>query len=372
MKTGLYVHIPFCLSRCAYCNFCSYTVREYGAYADALAEELALRSVAEKIDTVYFGGGTPSILPESAMGKIMEAVRRNFDIDKNAEITVECNPASADGQKIKFLKSLGFNRFSLGLQCANDEILSAMGRPHDTKDFCTTVESFLKEGLTNISADVMLGLPEQTFDDLDSTLDLIEKYSIPHVSAYALKLERGTTLRRLVKSGKITLPDDDQTADMYDRAKARLEQMGILRYEVSNFAKIGFESRHNLIYWNSFPYIGAGCSAHGYYGGARYSNLKNLRKYIVRLNNGLLPVLQSKRQTLGEEKFDFVMLALRLDKGLEKNEFQGRFGADFFESYPKVKALLEKGVLSDDGGFVKVDEKFTYVLNDVLVEMLFD
>lgn len=374
--TGLYIHIPFCVSRCSYCDFCSYTSRDFFPYVKALTNELNLRAARSnekiKIGTVYFGGGTPTLLPEEAFEEIFDSINENYDVGKNAEITVECNPASANKTKLKKLAGLGANRFSVGLQCANDVILSKLMRPHNTSDFRATVEATQDIGITNISADIMLGVPGQTVGDIDNSLRLIFAYSLPHVSAYALKVERGTPLFGQVRRGEVIIPDGDKIADMYGYVKDALSAAGLERYEISNFAKKGHESLHNLNYWRMGDYIGAGCSAHGYFCGKRYSNIKDLNKYIARLTENRLPAVWSKIESPADEMFDFVMLGLRLDAGLSKKEFFRRFGKKFSAAYPKSAALTKKGVLIEDGDTVKMPEKYSYAMNSVLTELLFD
>ncbi|MDD4833001.1 MAG: radical SAM family heme chaperone HemW [Clostridia bacterium] len=374
MTTGVYVHVPFCVSKCYYCDFCSYTDGNFTKYIDAVVNEIGLRAPKEKtkIDTIYFGGGTPTLLNACDTDKILGEIRERFVIAPNAEISIECNPASATKEKIAELVALGFNRFSVGLQCADDDILKTLNRPHNVKDFVDTVTAIYECGVKNVSCDIMLGLPNQTKKILDKTLDLIEELNLPHVSAYALKVEKGTPLSKKIRKGEISLPDDDFSADLYEKVKERLAKSDVYRYEVSNFAKKGYECKHNLIYWHLNDYFGFGPSAHGFINGRRYANVKNLTKYYEKTAIGIKPETYSKKQSFDDNVFDYVMLAFRLDEGLDRSDFSHRFGIDFIEKYPKIIDLINKGIFIKDGDKIMVAPKYVYVLNEILVELLFD
>jgi len=374
MMMGVYVHVPFCMSKCFYCDFCSYTDGSFTKYVDAVINEIRLRAPKEKtkIDTIYFGGGTPTLLNASDTGKILGEIRERFAIASNAEISIECNPASATKEKIAELAQLGYNRFSVGLQCADDGILKTLNRPHNVKNFCDTVTAIYDCGVKNLSCDIMLGLPNQTEKILDKTLDLIEDLKIPHVSAYALKVEKGTPLSKKIRTGEISLPDDDFAADLYEKVKECLSKNGVYRYEVSNFAKKGYECKHNLIYWRLNDYFGFGPSAHGFINGRRYANVKNLAKYHEKMSLGVKPETYSKKQTFDDNIFDYVMLAFRLDEGLNETDFSRRFGINFTDKYPKIMDMINKGIFNKDGDNIKVTPKYVYVLNEVLIELLFD
>ncbi|HPG92275.1 MAG TPA: radical SAM family heme chaperone HemW [Clostridia bacterium] len=374
MKTGIYVHVPFCVSKCFYCDFCSYTNKSFTQYVDAVIKEIGLRAPKEKvkIDTIYFGGGTPTLLDACDTGKILAEIRKRFAVDQNAEITIECNPASATKEKIAELVSLGFNRFSVGLQSDDDNILKALNRPHNVQDFVDTVSAIRQFGIKNISCDIMLELPYQRVETVNKTLDLIEKMQIPHVSAYALKVERGTPLAKKIKCGEITLPDEDFCADMYEVVLSRLKKLDIHRYEVSNFAKKGFECEHNLIYWRLLDYYGFGPSAHGFINGTRYANVKSLVKYYEKTSSGIKPQIYSKKQTLDDNIFDYAMLAFRLNEGLDTTDFYNQFGINFETKYPKILILTKKGFFEKADNKIKVTDKYFYMLNEILVELLFE
>lgn len=374
MKTALYIHVPFCVSKCKYCNFVSYSDDGYGRYCDALVSEISLlyrKYGFRDIDTIYFGGGTPSLLPVPEFQKVLLAVRMAFNVRPDCEISMELNPNSATPYKIASFVKCGVNRFSVGLQCPNDAILTSLGRPHNTQDFCDTVEALQKCGIKNINADVILGLPNQTKADLDRTLELVDKYDLPHLSAYALKVEKGTPLFKEVKSG-LKLPDDDFTVEMYDYLQKQLRKRSIFRYEISNFARKGYECRHNLIYWNYDQYLAAGMSASGFALKRRYVNVDSFDKYYSLLDSGKLPTKSVQKLTTSDQQFEYVMLGLRKEEGFELKDFYLRFGCDFLQAYEKTAPqLIAKGCIKVTRTHVKIPSSKMYVQNEILVDLLF-
>lgn len=370
---GLYIHIPFCKSKCIYCDFCSYTSDEYVLYTNALIIELSL--YAKKypnftIDTIYFGGGTPTILPIDCVTKIINAIYQNFHVSLDAEITTEMNPNSATKEKISQLVDLGFNRYSVGLQCSNDKILKFLGRPHNLQDFYNTLDALNSSSVDNISVDIMLGVPYQTRLDIDKSLQIIDDYNIKHISAYSLIVESKTPLYKMVKKG-LVLPDSDETVDLYDYLLFELNKRDIFRYEISNFAKRGYECKHNLIYWNCNHYIGVGVNASGYLKNTRYTNVRKIDNYINKCNSQKLPISSSTSIDKQSQMYEYVMLKLRLSSGIDKAEFFDKFHIDFFEAYKKAQALLNKNVLLDNNGRVVIADKYLYVQSEVLLEILY-
>lgn len=377
-QTGLYIHIPFCVSRCVYCNFCSQVSTDFDGYVRPLIADIKsialkpfgkMQSGEEKptIDTVYFGGGTPSLLPENCFERIFSAIKNSFAVNPNAEITVEVNPNSADKNKLSSLVSLGANRFSIGLQCADDGILASVSRPHNTDDFCRTVEDLHQLNQYNLSADVILGLPNQTLAHIEKTLSLLADYKINHVSAYALKVEKGTPLFR--NRAKTVFPDDDTVADYYDYVADTLAKRSILRYEISNFASSGNECKHNEIYWHYGNYYAAGAAASGFVNGYRYTNYANIDKYIKSVNEGKRPCSAYRHTMKSAQMFEYSMLALRTSRGLNTEDFTKRFNEDFFAQFPACDKLLKQGFLKMENN-VLTATNFN-VLNSVLVELLF-
>ena len=353
---GVYVHIPFCVKKCDYCDFVSYArPGRLGAYVDALVAEIKLTGVAlprVSADTVFFGGGTPSLLTGAQFTRILSALREAFFIAPDAEITVEVNPGTASREKLAAYREAGANRLSIGLQSADDALLAAIGRIHTYAQFLNTLEYARTAGLSNINADVMHGLPGQTIGRYLGTLGRVADLGVGHVSAYALILEEGTPLDRRVAAGEIALPDPDLVADMQDAGVEFLEKNGFRRYEISNFAKPGFCCRHNCNYWDNGEYIGVGAAAHsclrlpdpeiGAPCWTRWENEADLDKYFAASAEHRRPAAQTQRIPRDEERFETVMLGLRRISGLDKRAFFERFGTELWDAYPDALAELSR------------------------------
>ncbi len=351
---GLYLHIPFCAKKCDYCDFYSFAPSDKNAiesYVSAMMLQMEDISDACRgyiVDTVYFGGGTPTILPISQFSRLMDSVRRNFRIAKDAEITSEANPGTVDLKYLKALRKLGINRLSLGMQSLDDGELKTLGRIHSAEQFTSTFDEARRAGFDNISVDIMYGLPGQTLSSFTDTLRGVTMIDPEHISLYCLKIEENTPF--FAMRDTLDLPDDDTEYDMYMKAVDFLSSRGYERYEMSNFARNGRYSRHNMKYWNCDEYIGIGASAHSYFGGERYSVIRNAESYI----NGLeilqlqIPIIEnSKIIEKNESMNEYVMLRMRLEAGVDMNEFKARFGIDFNN---KFGCLLEEYI---EGGFVK-------------------
>ena len=341
--TGVYVHIPYCVSKCAYCDFCSVTKDGTAeVYPDALCREIELSRdrlpYAGPVPSVFFGGGTPTVLSAEALVRILGTIRRTYEICSDAEITLECNPGTASYGDFMKLRAAGFNRLSLGLQSADDRLLRAAGRIHTYDQFLTAYQDAREAGFQNINVDLMHGLPGQTQADYLDTLRKICDLGPEHISAYALILEEGTRLYEQVWAGEIALPDEDAVADMEDAGMAYLKQRGYERYEVSNFANPGFACRHNLIYWNDEPYLGFGVAAHSSAKGEgewlRWSNTENIPAYLRKLKRGKLPTAETLHINKGEEMFEVVMLGLRKTAGISRQAFRDRFGLTLEQAFP--------------------------------------
>lgn len=347
MVESAYIHIPFCKSKCAYCSFVSFNKLEMiTGYVYALLKDISDNYCGEKLRTLYFGGGTPSLLPIDLLSKII----KKFNFQNNYELTIEINPDDANLEYFSALKSLGVNRLSLGSQTFDDEILKLIGRRHDSNAIVKAVNLAKEAGFTNISVDLIYGLPLQTFDSLKNDLEKFLELDIQHISTYGLKIEEGSkfsryyscnrptptlTLPRGEGTTEICLPDDDAQADMYELINNTLEKNGYYRYEVSNFAKSGYESKHNLNYWDNNEYYGFGCAAHGYVDGIRYSNYSTLDEYMAKPSTHELGHTLSQQEKLEEEIF----LGFRKRSGIDVNRIKERFGIDFNSKY---KNVLEK------------------------------
>ena len=341
--TGVYVHIPYCVRKCAYCDFCSVprddTAEEY---PDALCREIELSRdrlpYEGPVPSVFFGGGTPTALPAAVLIRILDTIRKTYEVRSDAEITVECNPGTASYADFVKLRAAGFNRLSLGLQSANDELLKAVGRIHTYDQFLTAYRAARSAGFQNVNVDLMHGLPGQTQADYLDTLQKVCDLGPEHVSGYALILEEGTPLFRQVRAGETNLPDEDAVADMEDAGMAYLKAMGYERYEVSNFAKPHFECRHNLIYWDDAPYLGFGVAAHSSAQGQgewlRWSNTESIQVYLRKLRRNRLPTADTLHIDRREEMFEVVMLGLRKVRGIPRRAFLDRFGISLEQAFP--------------------------------------
>lgn len=370
-KLGLYIHIPFCRTKCLYCDFCSFVSRnedERDSYVGALLNEVEQRSAKEYIvDTIYFGGGTPSLLSAEQIERILSSIRENFVLDENIEITLECNPMTHiyDGKEyFSALHELGINRLSLGIQSAVDKELKLIGRQHSFTQAKQTILYARESGFDNISVDLMFGIPSQTLESLEYSLMEFAALGAEHISIYSLQLEEGTPLYRMRE--KYTFADDDMTADMYERVVTFMKNVGYNQYEISNFAKEGRESRHNSKYWRLDEYLGLGLSAHSDFLGKRQENTCDMDQYLE--GNWL----ENERIiSKSEREFEFIMLGLRTSVGISKSEFFARFGIDFDEKYSKKTEKFEKmELLMRNDDRIALNERGFEISNAILEEIL--
>ena len=376
---GLYIHIPFCKKKCRYCDFVSFPALEReDLYFVALVAEMRKYAPLMKdraFDTVFIGGGTPTVLKPGRTAALLNEARKCFSIKPEAEITSEANPESASEEKLNELYEAGVNRLSLGLQSANDLELHAIGRIHSRQDFINAVSAARKVGFTNINADVMHGLPGQTEESCIDTLRLATELEIPHISSYSLILEEGTPLYDDVRNGRVMLPDPDDTADMEDAGFEFLAQRGYARYEISNFAKPGFECRHNLNYWDNGEYLGIGLNSHSALrlkgDWTRFNNTDDLNEYINELGEGKLPVRNTRKIERDEEMFETIMLGLRKIKGVSRREFEERFGCDPVEKYaPAVSELEMDGWLEATEDSMYLTKRGLDFQNEALIKFM--
>ena len=327
---GIYVHIPFCIRKCNYCDFCSYTrkdgrdMREYSIELCRRIREFADNQPKKlTVDTVYFGGGTPTLLPADCFSDIMEVIGSSFDISVDAEVTAECNPASIGLDGLRRLKDVGINRLSIGLQSTNDNELSELGRLHTFSDFCDVYRDAREAGFDNISVDLMYGIPDQTVESFENTLSEVVSLSPEHISAYGLKIEQGTVF--WTKRQALKLPDEDGEYEMYTLCVDMLKKNGYGRYEISNFAKQGKESKHNLKYWRLEDYVGFGVAAHSCFGGERFGNSRDMEGFLAGKD-----ITEERYSVSAEERRrEYVMLSLRLEKGIDTEEYEAKWGSPF-------------------------------------------
>ena len=372
---GIYLHIPFCVRKCAYCDFVSFpeaSVPE--AYVSALITEIELvsggGSYPAAFDTVFFGGGTPSLLTGEQMRRIMTTLRKRFDIRANAEISMEANPGTVTPEKLAAYLEAGINRLSIGLQSTHDALLRSIGRIHTFAQFEETLKHAREAGFTNINVDLMHGLPNQTVEQYLDSINTVCDLGVQHVSAYSLILEEHTPLFDRVERGEVTPPDEDLVADMQDAGIDLLESRGYHRYEISNFAREGFECRHNLNYWHNGEYLGFGIAAHGVVREkrwTRYANVSTLEEYARLIVKGRRPLAETIRLAPRDEMFECVMLGFRLVRGIERADFLKRFGLDVVEAYPKaMDSLRIRGWVEESEAFVALNRKGLDLQNEAL------
>lgn len=361
---GLYIHIPFCKNKCPYCDFYSiYSEKSRQEdYVSALLDKISFwaSQTGKKAETVYFGGGTPSILGSSALCRILKRIYQDFSVSSNAEITVEINPES--GKKLNFEKlySAGFNRLSIGLQSANKKELELLGRIHSLADVKETLSHAKQAGFENCSLDLMLGIPAQTKESLKQSIEFCTACGVKHVSAYILKIEKGTDFYKNARFMKI--PDEDTQADLYLFACEQLEKNGFQQYEISNFAQKGFAGRHNLKYWMDEEYIGIGASAHSFFNGKRFHYSRSIPDFKDN---------QYIYDGTGGDENEFIMLNLRLIRGLRYAEYQERFGKKLPSSLLcKAKKFEKLGLLNINEQGIQLTRNGFLLSNTILSEFI--
>ena len=364
---GIYVHIPFCKSKCAYCDFASFPdkINLAESYMACVYHEMAMRKEQLKdyvFDTLYIGGGTPSVIDENYIAMLVAAARKNFNLAKNAEITIEMNPGTVGESKINTYKKCGINRFSVGLQTAIDSQLEDLGRVHNLNQFVTCTKLLKGE---NFSVDVMIGLKDQTLDDIDKTLQVASVFGASHISMYALTPEDGTPIYTDYLNGD--LPDGDAVAEMYEYGVKRLKELGFERYEVSNFCKKGKESKHNLNYWKRGEYIGFGVSASSCIKDVRFTNTFNLDEYFKCILSNHFPVVDSEEVDDVEKENEFIMLALRTSAGINLEEYQTLFGANFTQKYAEILSRNQEYMCVSEK-YVKIKDEYLFVQNSIITE----
>ena len=331
---GIYVHIPFCKQKCRYCDFTSFSCMEdrYDDYFKCLTQEIKekadeLNKEDIEIDTVYIGGGTPSIVPSEYIEDVVKLIFKKFKVLKNAEITIEVNPGTVDKEKLEKYLSIGINRLSIGLQSANDKLLKMLGRIHTYSEFENVYEKARQAGFKNINVDLMIGLPNQKMKDVEDSLNKIIEKSPEHISVYSLIVEEGTKIFDLIESGELVLPNEDLEREMYWKVKEVLQENGYNHYEISNFAKPGYESKHNSNCWKQHSYLGFGLAAHSYYDGIRYSNISDLKRYIDNIKNGesVYNIIFHEKQSKEQMMKEYILLGLRKIDGVLISEFKEKF-----------------------------------------------
>jgi len=367
---GIYVHIPFCVQKCRYCDFCSFANAKRDEMEE-YAKELCRRIERERsrlsefcVDTIYFGGGTPTLLPIEAFARILETLRNTCEISDACEITCECNPATADEKRFRALRALGVNRLSIGLQSVHDDELRRLGRIHTYRDFLTTFSDARTAGFDNVSVDLMYALPDQTLSCFEESLSQVAELSPEHISVYGLKIEEGTPFWE--QRDRLFLPDEETELSMYLACTEILSRYGYQKYEISNFAKKGYESRHNLRYWRGEEYLGFGVAAYSYFAGERFGNSRDMRAFLAGEN------IVEERVRLDERDLrnEYLMLRLRLCEGVDERELTARFGVSFRSLAPSLDSWISHGFLKQEGSRIFFTDRGFFVSNAILSELL--
>lgn len=358
---SIYVHIPFCESKCVYCAFVSFVAgeKEREKYFDALKKEIEACDFDDRdVQSIYFGGGTPSCVSEQEIACVMEEIRKHFRVLENAEITIECNPCSASEKKLEAYKNIGFNRISFGVQSLDNEMLEFLGRQHDKGGALSAIKRATAAGFENISADLLLGLPA---GDVKKDAARLIKNSVKHISAYMLQIEENTPLKNMLERGEVKLPAEDQTAENYQKLALFLQKNGFKRYEISNFALPGYESRHNSVYWIGQKYLGFGLGAHSFDGNnKRWANASNFEDYYAGR-------VQIEKLSKIERDEEMIMLGLRCEFGFDTKELS----FDITEN-KNFNELLQQKIIIKKGDIVTLNADFYGVSNSVILKLLED
>lgn len=356
---GLYVHIPFCKQKCMYCDFPAYQNLQdyYETYVYALVQEMDLwvsehpESKAKPIDTIYFGGGTPTELSIQQLQMIVDKIKSTFTITDDCHMTIESNPGEVDLQYLTKLVKLGFNRISFGVQTFDDKALTMLHRSHNGEKAKQAVYEAKEAGFTDINIDLIYGLPRQSLEDIKRNLEIVKDLPINHISTYGLQVEVGTYLYHLVQKNLISIPSESIDESMYDTMMEGLKELGFERYEISNFAKDNSYSRHNLKYWHYVEYLGFGAGAHSFYDGIRRSNNRNVMPYIQSVDRYIMPTIDTETITVERAQEDFCFLALRTKWGLDEQKFEDRFGVSVHNLFGNIlEELVTKGLLEYQNG----------------------
>lgn len=376
---SLYIHIPFCNSKCNYCSFVSSVAPDSvkTAYMSTLSHEIKMQAKVYapiySVSSIYIGGGTPSCLDNFCIKDLLSCIYKNFAVKNTAEITIEINPNSITSEKIREYILSGVNRFSIGLQSLSSKVLSDMGRTHTFEDFKNTLNMIYDQGIKNVNADIIIGYPKQTLASVKETLNYLIKMKIPHISAYMLQVEKNTKLQALVDSGSVGLPKESTVIKMYNYVYNTLKTYGYERYEISNFAKPSYKSYHNQIYWQRKDYLGLGLAAHSYVDGIRFSNTENLKEYINSIENKQkVPVSLYKKLTEEEKKEEMIMLSLRTSNGLDINEYKKEFNENLLAKKKDIikKLITNKYLTLTKDNKLKCTEKGFLVINQIILELI--
>lgn len=366
-ELGIYVHIPFCKQKCYYCDFISYANKEEKTkeYVKCIQKEIEIESKKYskdeyEITTIYLGGGTPSYISALYIENIINVIKLNYNVKDNAEITIEINPGTVNEEKILIYEKIGINRVSIGLQTTNDKLLKQIGRIHTYEEFLNCYKLVSKSKIDNINVDLMLALPNQTIEDLEESLQKVINLKPNHISLYSLILEEGTKLEKMVSENIVKLPEEDMEREMYWKTKRILEKNGYNHYEISNFAKEGYKSKHNMNCWNQKEYLGFGVAAHSYVNRKRYCNINNIEEYVSNIKKGKIEnnrTVCEIQNTIDEQK-EFMMLGLRKIDGIDIQEFKNKFVENpIYVFHKELEKLVNEDLVEIDLDKIKLTNK---------------
>ncbi|MCC0629966.1 MULTISPECIES: radical SAM family heme chaperone HemW [unclassified Clostridioides] len=388
---GLYVHIPFCVKKCKYCDFNSYKmdIDSKKRYIEDLKIEMELYSnklykdnnykekedcslnKTDTITSIFIGGGTPSILTSNEIREVFTSIKEVFNIDENAEITIECNPGTLTIEKLKAMKDVGINRLSIGLQAVQEKHLNFIGRIHTYEEFEKNYKDALSVGFKNINIDLMYSLPNQTLCDWKETLQKVVDLNPTHISAYSLILEEGTELYNMHESNKFELIDENIDIEMYEYTINYLKSKGYNQYEISNYSKEGYNCEHNILYWECEHYIGLGAGASGYIDNNRYNNLESLEEYHLSLVKREKPIQESENLSIKDMIEEKIFMGLRMNKGIKFEDFKKKFGIDFREKYSKqIEMLSTRRLINKSFEGIQLTQKGREISNSIFIEFM--
>ena len=373
---GLYIHIPFCVAKCKYCDFNSFKIdlNEKIKYLNYLGEEMKLYKEEIKnreIDSVFVGGGTPSILNENEINILFEKIKENFNIKSNAEITMECNPGTLTLNKLKVMKKSGVNRLSIGLQAVQNHHLKYIGRIHTFEEFEKNYHDAKQMGFDNINIDLMYALPNQSREDWMESLEKVVKLNPTHISAYSLILEENTELFKMYERDEFNLLDENTDIEMYEYTINYLKSHGYNQYEISNYAKDNFECKHNVLYWKCEEYVGIGASASGYFNGIRYNNICELDNYEKMILEGEKPIEWEEKLSIKDEIEESIFLGLRMNEGIQISDFKEKYNFDFEKEYKnEIEKLSKMELIEIDNNLMKLTQKGREISNSIFVEFI--
>lgn len=373
---GLYIHVPFCAQKCYYCDFNSYKINSNQKKEYLINIEREMKFYKDEFkdkcfDTVFFGGGTPSILTVDELKELVNNINENFNIKKDAEITIECNPGTINREKLEAIKKMGINRLSIGLQATQNYHLKSIGRIHTYEEFEKNYYDALDIGFKNINIDLMYALPNQKTQEWKDTLDKIIKLNPSHISAYSLILEEGTKLYDMYQNKEFELLDEDTDINMYNYTIDILKRHGYNQYEISNYSKEDLECKHNIIYWKCDNYLGLGPGASGFIGDTRYSNIEDICEYNKCIMQNIRPVSEEIELTKKDKIEEFIFMGLRMNEGINVDIFKERFDTDFYDIYQEVMdKLLKRELVRFDGKNISLTQKGREISNSVFIEFL--